>query len=269
MDRRLSTRRRLLRAGAALGLSGLSGLAGCTDLGSGPDPTDAKVTETDTPEGGDTPTATDGGATETTDGTGTSDASREEAVTFRSTADTEVEATLYGAGDCGVAFVPQINMDRESWQPQARQVAERGHVALSIDEDPDNRAASALGAVGYLREDVGVDRIVLVGASSGGEAVVRATARADDGAVQGLVTLSAGGGEDVADGLQGRNLFVVSEDDDDRFVRVAQQLFENAPEPKELKVYEGGAHGQRIFGTDHGDDLRERLFGLVDDACSG
>lgn len=267
MDRRLFARRRLLRAGGAVGLAGL---AGCAGLGSDGDPTDAKATETDAAGGDDTPTGTDDGSgTETDDGTPTADASRRETVAFQSTADTEVEGTLYGAGDCGVVFVPQINMDRGSWQPRAERVAERGHAALPIDEDPDNRAASALGALRYLRDEVGVSRVVLVGASSGGEAVVRATAGAEDGTVQGLVTLSAAGGEDVAGGLQGRKLFVVSENDDDRFVTTAEGLFENASEPKELKVYGGDAHGQRIFDSDHGDDLRERLFGLIEDACGG
>lgn len=259
---------------------GIVGLAGCTGIRPGDEPggTDtatptATSTTTDSPAEG---TATAAGtetetATETqTTGTDSPTTESPETVQFQSTAGTEVTGSLYGGRDgaCGVVLVPQINLDRGSWQPQAERLAGIGHLVLAIDEDPNNRAESARGALKYLRRTVGVDRILLVGASSGGEAVVRADARAETGTVQGLVTLSAAGGVDVAEDLQGRKLFVVSENDDDRFVRTAKQLHEKAPEPKALKIYSGSAHGQGIFDTTHGDDLADRLFGLVEDVCT-
>lgn len=246
------TRRRLL---GALAGAGVTALAGCTgDEGT---PTD---TTTASPAG-----AGNADAATTTGTASTATPERPTTVRFKSTAGTAVQGTLYGRGDCGVVLVPQINLDRGSWEPQATALAERGHVALAIDEDPDNRWQSALGAARFLRETTGVSTLVLVGASSGGEAVVRANANAETD-VAGLVTLSAAGGADVAGQLQGRKLFVVSENDEDRFVRIARELHENAPDPARLKVYGGSAHGQRIFES-HGADLRRRLFGLVERAC--
>lgn len=281
LGRRRSRREVLSSVGIA---AGMAGLAGCTGIRPGDEPggtdtatptatstaTDslAKGTGTATGTGTETETAT---TTETrTTGTDSPTTASPETVQFQSTAGTQVTGSLYGGRDgaCGIVLVPQINLDRGSWQPQAERLAGMGHLALAIDEDSNNRAESASGALRYLRGTVGVDRVVLVGASSGGEAVVRADARAETGTVQGLVTLSAAGGVDVAADLQGRKLFVVSENDDDRFVRTAKQLHEKAPEPKALKIYSGSAHGQGIFNTTHGDDLADRLFGLVEDVCT-
>jgi dienelactone hydrolase len=259
-----ATRRRVLRRA---GVAGTALLAGCTGPGTS-DGTDGEGGDGGSDGGdggggdGDGGDGTDATATDTEpDPTGTP--SGPQRVDFTSTADTSVVGTLYGEGDTGVVLVPQINRDRGSWEQQATTVADLGHTALAIDEDPDNRAASALGAMQYLRDSVGVSKVVLVGASSGGEAVVRATARADEGTVDGVVALSPGGGEEVADGLQGRKLFVASENDDDRFVRVTRELHEGADPPKDIELYAGSAHGQAIFDSQHGGDLRERLFDLV------
>lgn len=274
MESRRTTRRRLLAGTGSV--FGLAALAGCTNIGPGGAPNETgtgetgETGETTTPETSSPDAAGSDGTTPTESGGTTADGSdRRETVTFRSTAGTDVTGTLYGPpeGRCGIVLVPQINLDRGSWEPQADHVARLGHVALAIDEDPDNRAESALGALRYLRREVGIEQVVLVGASSGGEAVIRANARAKPGTVGGLVTLSAGGGADVAGDLQGRKFFVVSEHDDDRFVRVTRRLHENAPEPETMKIYGGSAHGQGLFETDHADDLSGRIFDLIEEVC--
>lgn len=263
MASRPTTRRAVLAtAGIA---AGLAGLAGCSGIRRGEEPEGAgteTATSTSTATAASSPTDT----TPTTTGTPTQD--RTERVQFQSTANTQVTGTVYGpAGSaCGIVLVPQINRDRESWRDQAENLAGMGHIALPIDEDPDNRAESALGALSYLRETEGVDRVLLVGASSGGEAVVRANARAESGSVQGLVTLSAAGGTEVAGELQGRKLFVATENDG-KFTQIARDLHADAPDPKARKIYSGSAHGQGIFETKHGGDLADRLFGLVEDVC--
>lgn len=264
-----SRRRFLTTSGSCLGLFAL---AGCTAVLTGA----GSTTPTADPEGG---TGT-GAGTETGTGTGTTTdgtenpsttengRSRQETVTVQ-TANGAIEATLYGRGDCGVVLVPQIDLDRESWEPQAEAVAGMGHVALAIDENPDARAASVLGAVRYLREEVGVDRVALVGASTGGEAVVTANARADPGDVQGTMTLSAAGGADHASDLQGRLLFVVSEGDESRFVGTARALEADAPDRAELVTYSGSAHGQGLFDSSHARELRGRFSEFVSGVCEG
>lgn len=177
-----------------------------------------------------------------------------------------IGASVYGSGDCGVVLVPQIDLDRESWQPQAEMIADLGNLAPAIVEDPDDRSVSVRGAVQYLREEEDVSTGVLVGASSGGEAAVVANGNLDT-PVDGTVTLSAGGGTEHAAPLEGPSLFVVSTGDDERFVRTARELHEGAPEPKQLIEYDGSALGQGLFDSPHADDLRSKLRSLIADVC--
>jgi hypothetical protein len=261
MDDDRRTRRGLLAA--AVATAGSIGVAGCLGGGSGTDGDDETTTTTTETTSTTTETTTTSTTTTTSDS-----AESPRTVSFEAPHGATIDATAYGSGDCGVVLVPQINLDRESWQPQAETIAGMGHVALAIDEDPEDRPASVRGAVRYLREERAVSTLVLVGASSGGEAVVVANAETD-ATVDGTVALSAGGGADRASALQGRTLFVVSEGDDHRFVRVARELEEGAPDPTGLVTYEGAAHGQAIFESEHGDDLRERLRTFVSEVCSG
>lgn len=156
----------------------------------------------------------------------------------------------------------------ESWKPQATKLAKAGHTALAIDENPDKRWASVLAAVNYLRQKQNVQRIVLVGASTGEEAVVVANAGADAGRIDGTVTLSAAGGANYASQLQGRLLFVVSKNDERRFVQTAKALHRKASEPKALVTYTGDTHGQRFFTSSYSDALRNCLQAFISEACS-
>lgn len=263
-----SSRRRFLSRTAVV-TSTLS-LAGCLtgdsdssgDGGTGTTTTDEERATTDKTE------TTEETTTETSASQKSDDSTTESprSVSFEAPHGTTIKATAYGSGDCGAVLVPQINLDRESWQPQAEMIADMGHLALAIDEDPDNRAASVRGAIQYLRQQQEASTIILLGASTGGEAVVVANAKTD-ATVDGTITLSAAGGADYASDLQGRSLFVVSKGDEDRFVRIAQELHQGAPEPKNLVEYDGSAHGQRIFTSDHGDDLRNRIRTFISDVC--
>lgn len=263
MSEDTSSRRRILRR--SVGAVSLLGLTGC--LSEGPNgSTESSQTTTKNTRG--TKTTPDAAETQKLDqGSTPASYSKPRSVSFEAPHGATIKATLYGSGDCGIVLVPQINLDRGSWKPLATKLASTERQVLAIDEDPDNRPASVAGAIRYLREKQNVSTIVLIGASTGGEAVVVANARAKPGTVDGTITLSAGGGAERASDLQGRLLVVVSENDDDRFVRVARQLHKGASEPKELIVYEGSAHGQAILETKHGDALRKKIMTMVSDVC--
>lgn len=252
MQRRPS-RRAVLSTGSVLFL------AGCLDSdksGSPDDSSEASEPSNSTGEQGDSDNST-GAASNT----------NIEEVTFQSTADTEIEGTLYGTGDCGAVLTPQINLDRESWEQQALQLAENGYMALAIDEDEDNRPESVLGAGQYLSTEHDLQSIVFIGASSGGEASVIANTQADLDAITGVVALSPGGGTEHAADLHGQKLFVVAEDDEERFVETVEELHDQASEPKSLQRYSGSSHGQGLFDSDHQEDLLERILTLMANAC--
>lgn len=270
MRRDGANRRRFLHRTVAV--AGATSLAGCLTGGSGSeddggsqgDATDGEGGTNPTDEG-DSPVGTEASTTsssETTDSPPTTPRD----VSFEAPHGATVEATAYGSGDCGVVLVPQINKDRGSWRSQAEVIAGMGHGVLAIDEDPDDRSASVRGAVRYLRDQTDVSTVVLVGASSGGEAVVVANAETN-ATVDGTITLSAAGGADRTSDLEGRSLFVVSTGDDDRFVSTARKLHQGAPQPTNLVEYEGSAHGQGILDSEHGDDLLDRIRTFVADVC--
>lgn len=256
----VTRRRTLLILGSALSM-----LAGCPTIDRTPDstsPPNGTVTTEPLgpgPSGGETPTAN------ATDGDGIGTPSPFD-VTFSKPEGGEVTATLYGDRDCAVVLVPQVNLDRQSWDEYARRLADADYLAMAIDEGEEDKAAGVTAAVSYLRRETDVDSIVLVGASTGGEAVVRAAA-ADPDAVDGVVTLSAAGGTDVAGDHTMPALFVVSEGDEERFVTTSNDLADGASDG-ELVTYEGGTHGQRLFESPHAEDLRSRLGEFLERACT-
>lgn len=179
-----------------------------------------------------------------------------------------VDGLTFGSveASCGIVFVPQVNMDRESWTEQAESLTGSERFGLAIDPE-ENRPTAIRGALKHLRSTVDVEGVVLVGASIGGEAAVETAAAAAD-EVDGVVALSPGGGTEHAADLRARSLFVVAEDDDERFVETTRTLHENAPDPTRLEVLPGEEHGQGLFETDRGDDLEDWIDELIDAACS-
>lgn len=161
-------------------------------------------------------------------------------------------------------MIPQINLDRGSWHPQAELLAARGMVALPIDEGS-QRVAATLAATEYLRTEHGVDQVILLGASSGGEAAIVAGATAPD-RVDGVITLSAAGGVDHAASLTGQQLFVVSRADEQRFVDVTDTLGDTVASSRTVS-YDGSAHGQALFAGPHRQDLWTHVHTLTTTVC--
>ncbi len=260
MDRGALRRRDVLAASGALVVSG--GLSGCVFDSRGSlrsqntTTTGSPSTQTPPPSSADAPP----------DSTA---APRSQRVSFRATHGAELEGTLYGAGDCGIVLIPQSHKDRHIWRPQAKTYAQLGHLALTTEVDPTNRTESVLGAIRFMRREQNVTRLLLIGASTGGKAALEANVRAEAGAVDGTVTLSANGGAENASELQGRLLFMISEDERPEYVRVGHALAENAPEPKELITYSGGAHARALVVEKHGDAVRRRLRKFVSTVCTG
>jgi pimeloyl-ACP methyl ester carboxylesterase len=170
-----------------------------------------------------------------------------------------------GRGRTGLVLGHQLGSDLCEWLPQARSFARRGYQVLVFDfagfgdsqPGPDGRVDSDVVAAAAELRRRGVDRVVLVGSSMGGTAVLSAATRIRP-PVAGVVSLSGAsgfGGVD-AQGAMARLrvpvLFVVGADDQ-HFTEQARLLYRAArSRDKRLLVVPGGGHGTGMveFGDD-------------------
>ena len=92
-------------------------------------------------------------------------------------------------GSTGVVFANQSASTTCGWLPYARNVARDGVRSVVFDYAAASREAEILACAHRLREH-GAHRVVLVGGSIGGRAVVTAAVRAGPRAVEGVISLS-------------------------------------------------------------------------------
>jgi dienelactone hydrolase len=159
-------------------------------------------------------------------------------------------------GSIGVVFANQSASVACGWRPYARDVARGGVRSLVFDYDAASREEEVLASADWLRAH-GARRVVLVGASIGGRAVVTAAAGARPGRVDGVVSLSGerilGAQRDLmvdARRLRVPALWVSSANDGyTNFASETRQLYRGA---------RGHARPDRLLvvgGDDHGIDL--------------
>ena len=172
---------------------------------------------------------------------------------------------VLGSGRTGLVLGHQLGSDLCEWLPQARSFARHGYRVLVFDfagfgdsePGPDSRVDTDVVAAAAQLRRRGADRIVLVGSSMGGTAVLSAATRIRP-PVSGVVSLSGAsgfGGVD-AQGAMARLrvpvLFVVAADDQP--FREQARLMHRAARvaDKDLLVVPGGGHGTSMveFGED-------------------
>jgi dienelactone hydrolase len=169
----------------------------------------------------------------------------------------QLPAVVLGSGgNTGVVFANQSASIACGWLPYARNVARGGVRTLVFDYGTAQREDEVLAAARWLRAH-GAHRVVLVGASIGGRAVVTAAARAHRGVVDAVVSLSGerilGAQRDIAIDarrLTTPTLWVSSLNDGyTNFAEETRQLYRAA---------KGHARPDRLLvvgGDDHGIDL--------------
>jgi dienelactone hydrolase len=193
-----------------------------------------------------------------------------------------VRGDLYGAGKRGIVLVAHGGYSsKEKWAPQARILAKAGFRVLAFDTragwelehtgketdclyDPACMAIDVLAAIRYLRES-GATTVSVVGGSAGGGAVAQASVDAKPGEVDRIVLL-APMPIPTPERMKGRKLFIATRDDRSgagpRLPGIREQ-YERAPDPKDLVVLEGSAHGQLIFETPDGERLTREILAFV------
>jgi uncharacterized protein len=205
------------------------------------------------------------------------------AVTFTTADGVHLRGTLYGDGTTAVILSTMGAQQQETWAPFAREIAAHGYLALTYnfrywltdtkmqDNLRDKAAEDVRAAVAFARKQ-GAQRVVLVGASLGALASIKA---AGDSRPAAMVIMAAPFGPfpalpslqvDTTDlqAITAPKLFINTEHDAGGFTTSTQRMFEAAHDPKELHIYPGSAHGTDLFDTDQAADLTRRLIEFIE-----
>ena len=163
------------------------------------------------------------------------------------------EALVWGEGDYGVVLAHGASYDAASWEPQAKELARNGMVALAVE---DTSGESVATAAEYLKGKGATRGVALVGSSAGTSGVLEAAEAHPDLPDQ-LIILSGAG---AVSGLGAYpKLFVASEGEG--LAEQARSMAEESPgKQNEVLIVAGDAHAQGIFDTEEGEKLMNAIL---------
>ena len=180
-------------------------------------------------------------------------------VTFRAADGLRLHGHRFGRGTTAVVFAHESRGGACQWIPYARALAGRGYLTLAFDfrgygrsQTPRRSASSRLAAdaiaAAKLTRSLGAKKVVLVGASMGGTAVIVAAANART-LVQGVIPISAPTSYGRMDALNAARrlqmpiLYLVGQGDEG-FVDHARLLYEaTGSAEKRLEILDSSQHG--------------------------
>jgi pimeloyl-ACP methyl ester carboxylesterase len=167
-------------------------------------------------------------------------------------------ALLWGSGQYGVVLVHGAAYDAASWEPQALALAGHGMTVLAVEQAD---AESVAAAIAYLRDERGLPRVAVMGASAGSAAAL-AVGRDQPELVDQLILLSGTG--DVASLGDFPKLFAASQGEP--AASDAERMAAEAPgDWNALYLAPGSAHAQAIFGSEGGSALLDALVARLEE----
>jgi pimeloyl-ACP methyl ester carboxylesterase len=189
-----------------------------------------------------------------------------------------LQANLYGQGPHGVVLAHGGRFNKESWDPQARTLAEHGFHVIVFDfrgvgqshgpGDSDfftpNRKFDVLAAARYLRDN-GATTVSIIGGSLGGGFAADA-ALDSPGLFDRIVFLSATPGG-ALESLGGRKLFIMARDDvsgDGARLPGFMAAYGKTAPPKQLLIVDGSAHAQFLFQSDQSDRVTTEILKFLE-----
>lgn len=176
-----------------------------------------------------------------------------------------VRALAFGQGESSVVLAHGGRYNKESWDQQARAMADAGFRVLAIDlrRGGDIRL-DVLAGVKWLRRN-GAKTVAVVGASMGGDAAAEA-AETEPHAIDRIVLLAAGAYTPLVQS-KARKLYIMSRDDvigeGRRRLPAIRAAYEKSSHPKQFIELEGKAHAQAIFGTDQSRRLMSEILSFL------
>jgi len=188
------------------------------------------------------------------------------------------QANLYGQGNRGVVLAHGGRFNKESWDPQARVLAEHGFRVIAFDfrgvgqshgpGDSDfftpSRKFDVLAAARYLRDN-GATTVSIIGGSLGGGFAADA-ALDSPGLFDRIVFLSATPGGQL-ESLGGRKLFIIARDDvsgDGARLPGFMAAYGKTAPPKQLLIVDGSAHAQFLFQSDQSDRVMTEILKFLE-----
>jgi pimeloyl-ACP methyl ester carboxylesterase len=180
-------------------------------------------------------------------------------IRFRTPDGLRLAGHRFGGGTTAVVFAHEVRGSACQWMPFARRLAGKGYLTIAFDfrgygdsQNPRRSASSRLAAdvIAAARKSraLGAKKVVVVGASMGGTAVILAAANART-VINGVISVSAPrsfgrmDGEAAAHKLQTPVLYLAG-DKDPGFADDARVLYEaTASAEKTLEILDSGHHG--------------------------
>ena len=194
-------------------------------------------------------------------------------VIFPSADGVTLSGRVFGSGTRGVVLAHMYPTDQSSWYATAAELAGDGFLVLTFDfrgygtstgtKQIDRIDEDLHAAVVEIRM-LGAEKVGLVGASMGGTAAVIVAATDP---VDAVVTLSAPvefqglSAREVVTRVRPPKLFMAAEGDEG--AQGARDMYRAAPEPREMELFPGTAHGTELLSGPGSEQVRARLFSFL------
>jgi pimeloyl-ACP methyl ester carboxylesterase len=167
------------------------------------------------------------------------------------------------------------NWDASGWAEIAPRFEERGVPALALNfrgygrsTGSNNRRSAVVDVVSaavWLKAE-GAGEVALVGASMGGHAVLMASAEVRPESVVAISAPVRAIPAEEAQRIKGRKLFVCAERDFLGAAAAVRQAYEDAAQPKDIRLFPGREHSRAMFEAPYGE---EALRAILDFVSSG
>ena len=199
------------------------------------------------------------------------------AVTFTTSDHILLGGLWFGAGKTVVIFSNQTDTTAGDWTPIAQQFAAQGYAALCYDYRGrgSSQGTRAYGpdlmtdlhaAIAFARSQ-GAQRITLVGASLGG--AVTANVAANPGADVAAVAIISAPSDFPQVEVAATTMAAIAapkllmNSQGDSYASQTQAMYDEARQPKTLKLYPGVDHGLALLLGSNGSDAMRRLLALM------
>jgi hypothetical protein len=182
-----------------------------------------------------------------------------------------VDGFVLGEGTRGVVFSNQTDTFLCDWLPFAKRVAGKDRRTLIYDYSYKPDAAKEVEAAAEELAKLGVEEVVLVGASKGAVGSLAAAPSIDDPEVTGVASLSAVGYFEGIDSLKAAArvhvplLVLAARDATTDAGEVAPKLAKASPsKDKRVMIFDGSDHGLDLLDGEHGAQAKSLLKRFTD-----